>query len=105
MEALFWLLVLVATPVALAYRRTDLKTSTAVLGAVLLAYTFLGDGWFVKLALWIAFAALALMNAESLRRDLLTRRMLAIYRGMLPRMSKTEQEALEAGNVWWEGEL
>src|SRR5690606_28465194 len=47
----------------------------------------------------------ALLNAESLRRDLLTRRMLAIYRGMLPRMSKTEQEALEAGNVWWEGEL
>ena len=24
---------------------------------------------------------------------------------MLPSMSKTEQEALEAGNVWWDGEL
>src|SRR5690606_11729267 len=30
---------------------------------------------------------------------------LGIYRKMLPSMSRTEREALEAGTVWWEGEL
>src|SRR5690606_2958140 len=105
MEALFWFLVLVGTPIALAYRRTNLATSTVVIGAVLVAYTLFGDGWLVKLVLWILFAGLALLNAKAFRRDALTRRLLAVYRTMLPSMSKTEQEALEAGNVWWEGEL
>lgn len=39
------------------------------------------------------------------RRHLLTRPVFAAYRGALPRMSDTEREALEAGTVWWEGEL
>jgi acyl-CoA dehydrogenase len=29
----------------------------------------------------------------------------ALYKKMLPAMSQTEREALEAGTVWWEGEL
>jgi hypothetical protein len=28
-----------------------------------------------------------------------------LYKKMLPAMSQTEREALEAGTVWWEGEL
>src|SRR5690606_14671368 len=47
----------------------------------------------------------AMLNVESFRRDTVSRRFLGVYRGMLPTMSKTEQDALEAGNVWWEGEL
>ena len=47
----------------------------------------------------------ALLNVESIRRDNVTRRLFGIYRRMLPSMSKTEQEALEAGSVWWDGEL
>jgi acyl-CoA dehydrogenase len=101
-----WLVLLFGVPIALAYRRTDLRTSTAALGALLLVYTFFGDGGFLwKLILWILFAGLAFLNVENLRRDLLTRRVIGIYRRMLPRMSKTEQDALEAGNVWWDGEL
>ena len=51
------------------------------------------------------FVGFALLNVESIRRDNVTRRLFDIYRSMLPSMSKTEQEALEAGNVWWDGEL
>ena len=106
MGTLIWLVLLVGVPLALAYRRTDLKTATAVLGALLVAYLLFGDGG----ALWNAvllllFVAFALLNVESFRRDNVTRRLLGTYRRMLPAMSKTEQEALEAGSVWWEGEL
>ncbi len=77
-----------------------------MLGVLLIVYTFLGDGGsFWKLILWVLFAGLAFLNVENLRRDLLTRRVIDGYRRMLPRMSKTEQDALEAGNVWWDGEL
>jgi acyl-CoA dehydrogenase len=106
METLVWLVLLLGVPVTLAYRRMDLRSSTLVLGALLVAYTFLGDGVaFWKLILWVLFAGLAFLNVENLRRDLLTRRVIGAYRAMLPRMSKTEQDALEAGNVWWDGEL
>jgi len=106
METLVWAVLLLAVPVALAYRRSDLRTSTASLGILLLVYTILGDGGFLwKLILWVLFAGLALLNIENLRRDMVTRRIIGTYRRMLPRMSKTEQEALEAGNVWWDGEL
>jgi hypothetical protein len=77
-----------------------------VLGALLVAYLLFGDGGFLWTTLLIAlFALFALLNVEAIRRDNVTRRLLGIYRRMLPSMSKTEQEALEAGNVWWDGEL
>jgi acyl-CoA dehydrogenase len=106
METLVWLLLLLAVPIALAYRRTDLRTSTVVLGVLLLAYSLLGDGALLwKTILWILFACLVTLNVEELRRDLVTRRVIGVYRRMLPKMSRTEQDALEAGNVWWDGEL
>jgi len=35
----------------------------------------------------------------------ITKPLLAVYRRMLPSMSQTEREALEAGSIWWDGEL
>ena len=40
-----------------------------------------------------------------LRRALLTRAIFRTYKSILPQMSETERDALEAGTVWWEGEL
>jgi acyl-CoA dehydrogenase len=106
MGILVWLVLLIGVLLTLAYRRTDLRTSTIVLGALLLAYLLFGDGGFLWTTLLIAlFALFALLNVEPIRRDNVTRRLFGIYRRMLPSMSRTEQEALEAGNVWWDGEL
>jgi acyl-CoA dehydrogenase len=106
MGILIWLVLLIGVLLTLAYRRTDLRTSTIVLGALLAAYILFGDGGFLWTTLLIAlFALFALLNVEPIRRDNVTRRLFGIYRRMLPSMSKTEQEALEAGNVWWDGEL
>ena len=106
MGTLFWLVLLIAVPTALAYRRTELTAATAILGGLLIAYTLFGDGGFLwTLLVWLLFAAFVALNVTSLRRDYLSRRLLNIYRRMLPTMSKTEQDALEAGNVWWDGEL
>ena len=40
-----------------------------------------------------------------LRRVLVSRPLYALFRKVLPPMSQTEKEALEAGTVWWDGEL
>ena len=60
--------------------------------------------WFLALAI-LAAATAAVLLLPPLRRALLTGPIFAIYKRMLPAMSQTEREALEAGTVWWEGEL
>ena len=106
MSSAIWLLILIVAPLALVYRRTDLKTTTLVLGLALLVYSWIGDGGLVwTTVLWALFACVLALNVPPLRRAFVSRPLLRVYRRMLPSMSRTEQEALEAGNVWWEGEL
>ncbi len=39
------------------------------------------------------------------RRALISNRLLKVFRKILPQISQTEQEALDAGTVWWDGDL
>ena len=104
--SLFWLLLFVGGAIYLAYQRIDLRTSTIAAGLAVLAYTIFGEGSFLwKLVLWAAFGAMIVPNLIEFRREKITKPLLDVYRKMLPSMSDTEREALEAGNVWWEGEL
>lgn len=60
------------------------------------------------IALLGAVALLALVGliaVRPLRRVVLSRPIFSTYRKVLPQMSDTERDALEAGTVWWEGEL
>ena len=107
--SLFWLLLFFGGGIYLAYQRIDLRTSTIATGAAVIAYTvytFAGNGyWLWMLLLWVALGVMIVPNMIELRREKITRPLLNIYRKMLPSMSDTEREALEAGNVWWDGEL
>ena len=47
----------------------------------------------------------AVLGIPFLRRQLLSSVILKIFRKILPQVSQTEQEALDAGTVWWDGEL
>ncbi len=102
----FWLLLFVGGGLFLAYQRVDLRTSTFATGAALVAYTLFGDGsWWWLMLLWAGFGLMVVPNMIEFRREKITKPLLDIYRTMLPSMSDTEREALEAGNVWWDGEL
>ena len=104
--SLFWLLLFVGGGIFLAYQRIDLRSSTIAAGLAVLAYTIFGDGSILwKLLLWALFGLMIVPNLIEFRREKLTKPLLDIYRKMLPTMSDTEREALEAGNVWWDGEL
>ena len=102
----FWFLVTITTIVVLAYRSIPLRESTIALGLLLIIYTFIGDpiGFYLVL-LWIAFGVLVSLNIPEIRQNYYSARILKIYKTVLPKISKTEQEAIEAGNVWWDAEL
>ncbi len=59
--------------------------------------------FYIVLSLLIVFAVIAYIPL--LRRLILTNQILKIFRKMLPQISQTEQEALDAGTVWWDGDL
>lgn len=103
---MLWLLLFLGGGIYLAYNRVNLFSSTLAVGGALVAYSLMGDGSFLwLLLLWALFAVMAILNLRELRREKITRPALDVYRTMLPSMSDTEREALEAGNVWWDGEL
>src|SRR6478752_4048791 len=59
-----------------------------------------------NLVLAAAFVvAAAVLNLAFLRRALITNQILAVYRRILPDMSQTEKEAIDAGTVWWDADL
>ncbi|HZE59123.1 MAG TPA: acyl-CoA dehydrogenase [Burkholderiales bacterium] len=47
----------------------------------------------------------AVLNVPFLRRLVFTDHVLAVYRRILPDMSPTEKEAIDAGTVWWDADL
>jgi acyl-CoA dehydrogenase len=78
------------------------------LGAFLawLAALLAGFSATAAVALAAAFIAAALaLNPGVLRRRLVSERVLALYRRILPQMSQTEREAIDAGTVWWDADL
>ena len=90
----------------------------AYFGAPLVAWTLLAGLFFWGLSAIGGFAAAAnvalaavfvlgaaVLNLPWLRRMLITDRILAIFRRILPDMSQTEKEAIDAGTVWWDADL
>jgi acyl-CoA dehydrogenase len=101
-----WLVLVTSLVLWLAYQRASFAKATVALGVLLVYYTLFGESaaWW-KATLWALFILHALLNIRPLRRVLISNRFLLVYKRMLPPMSTTEREALEAGTVWWDGEL
>ncbi len=53
----------------------------------------------------VAALAAIVLGIPAVRRPLVSNRVLAVFRKVMPPMSQTEQEAIDAGTVWWDGEL
>ncbi|MBX9848254.1 MAG: hypothetical protein K2X64_03090, partial [Rhodocyclaceae bacterium] len=65
-------------------------------------------GWLIlMLGFLIMLAGIVgiLVCVPAIRQRWVTAPLFKIYRRLLPIMSQTERDALEAGTVWWEGEL
>jgi acyl-CoA dehydrogenase len=92
---------------ALAFIGAPLLVWTLVIGLVpVLLFTaeLLGPlGLGISLLVWLPPALM--LNLRPLRRSVITRPIFTAFKRVLPEMSSTEREALEAGDVWWEGEL
>lgn len=106
MTCILFIIALLVVAWLLAYVRAPLIMWTLMFGALLAVLSVFTAPGIILTILWILFAAVAVMlNFTPLRRAVLSRPIFMWFKRALPVMSRTEQEAIEAGTVWWDGEL
>lgn len=107
MIALLWIVLFLIMLAVLAYFRVSLVFWTSCVFIFLVGISFLYYTHIkLLLALWILFLIIiAPLTIFPLRRQLLSKPILKLYRKSVPTMTETEKEALQAGTVDWDGEL
>ncbi|WXL24089.1 acyl-CoA dehydrogenase [Ectopseudomonas mendocina] len=102
-----WLLVLLLGVAFLAHRRTPpLKAMAIVAGYLIVTALFSHTPGWLQLISWVLLAASALpLLLPQQRKRLFTQPLYNWFKRVLPPMSDTERDAIEAGTVWWDGEL
>ncbi|MFQ5468853.1 MAG: acyl-CoA dehydrogenase [Gammaproteobacteria bacterium] len=107
MSCIFWLITLLAVIGTMAYLGVRIAVWSVAVTTWLLALSLFSDGSIILLSLlWVLLAMIVVpLNIPSLRRQLISDRVFTVFKKALPAMSQTEREALEAGTVWWDGEL
>lgn len=104
---LLWIVVLVVGIAWLAHRRVAPMPALGVVAVYLLAMGIISHApvWLMAI-FWILLLAVALPLAlPDLRRKHFTAPMFTWFKKVLPPMSETERDAIDAGTVWWDGEL
>ncbi|MEC5160400.1 MULTISPECIES: acyl-CoA dehydrogenase [unclassified Janthinobacterium] len=99
--------------------------AAVVATVALMLFQAAGALWVAAIALWIVVgyagdvidalaaavllvvlgAPAVLLASKSLRRSLVSPHLLALFKRILPSMSETERDALEAGTTWWDADL
>lgn len=103
MSLVIWYLLVVLALAIASYKRTTLINAVSIAGGVLVLGTLFGD---IGLISWVIFAAFTLpFIVPQIRQQYLTTPLLKFYRKVMPEMSRTEQEAIDAGTVWWDGDI
>jgi acyl-CoA dehydrogenase len=100
------LALLIASLLSLAWFRAPLWLAALLaLGASAGSLLWFPLGWPAAAALFLTTAVLVLLAVTPLRRALLSGPLFSWFKTVLPAMSATEKEALDAGTVWWDAEL
>ena len=107
MGLVFWLVIFSIALFCVARYRISLPVFTAAAGIVLLVARASGwlPGVFGMGVIMLAVVAAVIFNIRSVRHKLVSTPLLKYVRAVLPPMSDTEREAIDAGTVWWEAEL
>lgn len=105
----FFPVIFILSVLLLAYYRIPLLISIAILFGLTFVFTELRH--FYEIPAWFRWSygvltvSLAGFAIKPLRRLLISNRLYSVYRRLMPTLSTTEQEALDAGTVWWDAEL
>ena len=84
------------------YHRVSLRITSAILAIILALFSF---RYSTPVLHWALFLLIFLPLNITFIRQKLSSQLLQMFKGVMPKISDTEQEALDAGTVWWEAEV
>ena len=103
MDISFWLIAALSLIWFMSYSRASLSTFTFSFIALMAIGTFFNIIGFVS---WLLFGVIALpLNIDNIRQQFISMPLLTLFKKIMPQMSETEQQALDAGTTWFEAEL
>lgn len=106
MSTLLFIVILLVSNAYLSFNRLSLKSFAITNVVILLAYLLFGSGsTLLSLVMLLLAAAGVFLSFVPLRQSMLSKPAFGVFKKVLPSMSTTEKEALEAGTTWWEGDL
>lgn len=89
----------------LSFRGSPIKNASLFLGAMTFISLISSAHWLLTLLLLVVTVATLVFAIPEVRMKLVSQPALKIIRKILPPISQTEQEAIDAGTVWWDGEI
>ncbi len=103
----FWIILIAVTYSILLYIRASLlfNTAAAFIYLVLIMQWSDVDVSWIYINIIIFLLIFIPLNIPALRRLIISNYVLSVYRKKMPSISSTEQAAIDAGTVWWDGEL
>ncbi|CDF84866.1 Acyl-coenzyme A dehydrogenase [Pseudomonas knackmussii B13] len=103
---LLWLIVLILGVAWLIHRRVSPAPALGLVAAYLIFMGLFSHAHAWMLLLWLPWVVVvATLLLPDARRQWFSGPLFAWFKRVLPPMSETEREAIEAGTVWWDGDL
>ena len=104
---LLWFVVLVVGSAYLMHRRIAVLPILGIVAAYLLAMGLFSSAptWLMTLLWLMLIIKSCIFVLPELRRKWFSAPLFAWFRRTLPPLSQTERDAIDAGTVWWDGEL
>lgn len=103
MDIIIWLFFALSLTWFMSYVRASLSSYTICFAGIMAIGTMFNIIGFVS---WLLFAVIALpLNIDSIRQQFISMPLLALFKKIMPEMSSTEKEAIDAGTTWFDADL
>lgn len=103
MDISLWLIAAVSLTWFMSYSRASLSIFTFSFIGLMAIGTFFH---IIGIVSWLLFAVIALpLNIDNIRQQFISMPLLTLFKKIMPTMSETEQQAIDAGTTWFEAEL
>lgn len=103
MDIFLWLISALSLTWFMTYSRASLSTFTFAFALLMVIGTFFN---IIGIVSWLLFAVIALpLNIDNIRQQFISLPLLTLFKKIMPEMSETEQQAIDAGTTWFEADL
>jgi len=102
-DIIIWLFVALSLTWFMSYFRASLSSYTLSFAGLMVLGSLFN---IIGIVSWLLFAVIALpLNIDNIRQQFISLPLLALFKKIMPKMSTTEQEAIDAGTTWFDADL